>query len=285
MAYAMYDDIEVRTVASSTVQVEVHGEGAGKVATDHTHLVARALLHTLDYVGAPLAGLRMTCFNSVPHGRGLGSSAAATVAGIMAARELLAEPESMDLNTVLAIATEFEGHPDNAAPAIAGTATVAWQDERGPSAAVLEVDEDIVPTLVIPRAELLTATARAALPATVPHTDAAFNVGRAALLVEALARRPELLFDATEDKLHQPYRTAVMGESAEILGQLRASGFAAVISGAGPTVLVLSTAAQLPAMDACLTRLLGPVSGWKVKRPGIDTLGAQARRITAGHSR
>lgn len=190
LALALYDELEVRLVASDDVVVDVFGEGAGQVPTDAEHLVVRALRHTLELAGAPLTGLRMTCSNAIPHGRGLGSSAAAVVAGVVAARALLAEPRALDSRAVLAIATEFEGHPDNAAPAITGGATVAWQDGDGPRAVGLEVDPSIVATVLVPDSRLATSRARAVLPATVPHADAAFNAGRSALLVEALARLP-----------------------------------------------------------------------------------------------
>ncbi|MCL1869390.1 MAG: homoserine kinase [Promicromonosporaceae bacterium] len=279
LALALYDELEVRLVASDDVVVDVYGEGAGQVPTDAEHLVVRALRHTLDVMGVSQTGLRMTCSNSIPHGRGLGSSAAAVVAGIVAARALLSDPRALDSRGVLAIATEFEGHPDNAAPAIAGGATVAWQDDDGPRAVDLAVDPSIVATVLVPDARLATSRARAVLPTHVPHSDAAFNAGRSALLVEALARRPELLLDATEDKLHQGYRAGVMAASSELLRALRAEGHAATISGAGPTVLVLSPAEQVPALDATLAGLVDGVAGWRALRPGIDTDGARARRV------
>ncbi|PZR52057.1 homoserine kinase [Xylanimonas oleitrophica] len=279
LALALYDELDVRLVASDDVVVEVFGEGAGQVPTGADHLVVRALHHTLELVGAPLTGLRLTCSNHVPHSRGLGSSAAAVVAGVVAARALLADPHALDADAVLRIATEFEGHPDNAAPAISGGATVAWSGPGGPRAVGLELDPAITATVLVPDARLATSRARAALPASVPHEDAAYTAGRAALLVEALARRPELLLDATDDRLHQQYRAGVMAASAELLRALRAEGFAATISGAGPTVLVLTEQGQVADLDAVLAGLVDGVAGWRVLRPGIDTGGARARRL------
>ncbi|QAY63283.1 homoserine kinase [Xylanimonas allomyrinae] len=281
LALALYDELEVRLVASDGVVVDVYGEGAGQVPTDEEHLVVRALRHTLDLVGASQTGLRMTCSNAIPHGRGLGSSAAAVVAGVVAARALLADPRVLDSRAVLAIATEFEGHPDNAAPAITGGATVAWQEADGPRAVGLEVDPSIVATVLVPDARLATSRARAVLPADVPHADAAFNAGRAALLVEALARRPELLLAATEDRLHQAYRSEVMASSAELLNALRAEGFAATVSGAGPTVLVLAPDDDVPALDRVLAGLVDGVAGWRALRPGVAAEGARARRVVS----
>ncbi|GAB2472688.1 homoserine kinase [Xylanimonas ulmi] len=284
LALALYDELEVRIVASDDVVVEVYGEGAGQVPTDEEHLVVRALRHTLDAVGMPQTGLRMRCSNLIPHGRGLGSSAAAVVAGVIAARALLADPRVLDSRAVLGIATQFEGHPDNAAPAIMGGATVAWQDADGPRAVGLDVDPSVVATVLVPDARLATSRARAVLPEAVPHADAAFNAGRAALLVEALARRPELLWEATEDRLHQQYRAGVMAASSELLRALRAEGFAATVSGAGPTVLVLTPKDDVRALDQVLAGLVDGLAGWRVLRPGVDTQGARARRVASASS-
>ncbi|GAB4083753.1 homoserine kinase [Myceligenerans cantabricum] len=278
LALAVYDEVEVRLVAADEVTVEVEGEGAGEVPLGEDHLVVRALRRTLDLAGATPTGIHMTCRNVIPHGRGMGSSSAAVVAGIVAGRALLADPRAIDAATVLRLATDFEGHPDNAAPAIAGGATVAWTDDDGPRAVDLEVDPDIEATVVVPDVRLETSRARAALPEAVPHADAAFTAGRAALLVEALARRPELLFDATEDRLHQSYRGAVLGASGELLRSLRAEGLAATVSGAGPSVLVLTSSQDTGRLDGVLAALIDETAGWRVLRPGIDAAGARARR-------
>lgn len=282
LALTLYDELEVRLVASDEVIVEVSGEGAGEVPTGAEHLVVRALRHTLELVGAPQTGLHLRCANSIPHGRGLGSSAAAVVSGVVAARALLADPNALDATTVLGIATEFEGHPDNAAPAIRGGATVAWMAESGPRCVDLEVDSRIGATALVPDVRLATSHARGVLPDLVPHADAAFTAGRAALLVEALARRPELLLDATEDRLHQDYRAGVMAASSELLRALRAEGIAATISGAGPTVLALSTQEQAPILDAVLADLIDDVAGWRAVRLDVDAEGARARRVLDG---
>ncbi|HWV77873.1 MAG TPA: homoserine kinase [Isoptericola sp.] len=282
LALALYDDLEVELLASDDVVVEVEGQGAGEVPLGEEHLVVRALRHTLELAGAPRTGLRLRCVNRIPHARGLGSSSAAVVSGIVAARALLADPHVLDAAAVLRIATEFEGHPDNAAPAIRGGATLAWVSGAGPRAVDLDVDERIEATVLVPDARLATSRARGVLPAEVPHGDAAFTAGRAGLLVEALARRPELLLDATEDRLHQDYRASVMAGSAELLRALRAEGLAATISGAGPTVLVLTAGDGTDRLDAVLADLVDDVAGWRALRPGVDHDGAVARRVTGG---
>ncbi|NNU25970.1 homoserine kinase [Isoptericola sediminis] len=277
LALGLHDEIEVDLLASDEISVEVVGEGAGQVPDGEEHLVVRALRHTLELAGAPLTGLRMRCTNRIPHGRGLGSSAAAVVSGIVAARGLLADPQALDVTAMLGIATEFEGHPDNAAPALRGGATVAWSGPHGPRAVDLEVDPRVTATVLVPDTRLSTSRARGVLPAQVPHADAAFTAGRAALLVEALARRPELLLDATEDRIHQDYRAEVMAGTAELVRALRTEGFAATVSGAGPTVLVLAAERQTAGLDRLLADLVDGMAGWRAWRPGIDVTGAVCR--------
>lgn len=241
MALGLADEVEVRAVASARVDIAVEGEGAEDLPSDESHLVVRALREALDHVGASQVGLSIKAINRIPHGRGLGSSAAAAVAGICAARALIAEPEALSNEVVLELATRFEGHPDNAAPAIYGGATVAWQDASGAHARPLAVANTVETAVLIPRSVLPTRQARSVLPGTVPHEDAAFNVGRAALLVNALGAWPEDLLTATEDRLHQNYRSEVMAAAPAMIAHLRAQGLAAVVSGAGPSVLVLGT--------------------------------------------
>lgn len=238
MALGVTDEVEVWALGSPRIEIEIAGEGADSLPRDESHLIVRAIRATLDAVGAPHTGLRIVARNAIPHGRGLGSSAAAVVAGIAAVRGLLAEPEALDHEAMLRIATEFEGHPDNAAPAIWGGATAAWIDVAGAHAVPLVVADAIETAVLIPSAVLPTKQARAVLPAQVPHRDAAFNVGRASLLVAALAGHVEALFPATEDRLHQGYRAGVMPAAAAMIEHLRAQGLAAVVSGAGPSVLV-----------------------------------------------
>lgn len=280
LALGHHDTLEVRALGSSEVRVDVTGEGAGEVPDDERHLVVRALRVALDHVGAPQTGLHLTCTNVIPHGRGMGSSAAAVVAGLLAARMLVADPSGLDDATVLALATELEGHPDNAAPAIYGGATVAWtNDGEGPRAARLQIHPGIEPTLVVPVTRLATRAARGVLPATVPHRDAAYNAGRSALLVHALAQEPALLFDATEDKLHQEYRSGVMTSTWELVRGLREQGIAATVSGAGPTVLVLHPVADRARVAAAIDEMVGGSTRWMALQPGIDSVGAVAERL------
>jgi homoserine kinase len=212
----------------------------------------------------------MWCTNRVPHARGLGSSAAATVAGVLSGRALAgAEPDEEE---ALALATAIEGHPDNAAAALMGGLTIAWTDRGGAHAARMEPSPEVGVVVLVPEAGLSTATARGVLPAAVPHADAAHSAGRAALLVEALTRRPDLLLAATEDRLHQDYRAGAMPATAALVSRLRAAGVAAAVSGAGPSVLVLA-AGEPAGLDV--------PDGWTSHRLAVDRSGAQVR-VAAG---
>ncbi len=282
LALDLVDEIEVHALGSPGVRVEVTGEGAGQVPDDEQHLVISSLRAALDHVGAPQTGLHLVCHNRIPHGRGLGSSAAAVVAGIIAARGLIGDPEALSDAVMIDLAASIEGHPDNAAPAVLGGATLAWQDTDGFRAIGLPVDPSIAPVAIVPPTHLSTKAARGVLPATIPHADGAFQAGRAALLVEALGRRPELLLTATQDRLHQEYRRSVMRDSLALIDALRAQGVAAVVSGAGPTVLVLarSAGAGTDADEAIAAAFGGAMGGWQVLPLAVHRAGASVELST-----
>ena len=252
LALSLYDEIVVETTEAG-LNVEVEGEGAGQVPLDSTHLVVRAVQHGLRAVGASVGGLNVRCRNAIPQSRGLGSSAAAVVGGLAAVNGLVAQTGSkpMSETDLIQRSSEFEGHPDNAAAAVLGGGVVSWTSSgsTGPryAGARLQIHPDIHLFSAIPEQRSLTAETRVLLPRSVSHGDARFNVSRAALLVVALTERPDLLMDATEDVLHQPHRAMAMRASAEYLQILRRCNIAAVLSGAGPAVLGLSTQQELPA--------------------------------------
>ncbi len=260
LALTLYDEV-TGEVLPSGLEIEVVGEGSNGVPLDADHLVVRAMYATFDALGERPAGLRLTCRNSVPHGRGLGSSAAAIVAGITLARALT-EDSSLGEATAYQLASDLEGHPDNVAAAMFGGLTIAWFD--GGVAQVERLDSDVEVTVFVPAEPVSTERARGLLPAEVSHRDAAANAGRAALLVRALSGRPHLLLPATEDRLHQAYRESAMPKSYELMTRLRAEGIAATISGAGPTVLAFA-------------RGLGDwlPDGWTLHELGVDQSGAQ----------
>ena len=169
IALGLYDELEVRALGSPGVTVEVTGEGAGQVPDDEQHLVVSSLRAALDQVGASQTGLHLVCHNRIPHGRGLGSSAGAVVAGIVAARGLIAEPEALSDDVAIDLAARIEGHPDNAAPAVLGGATLAWRDDGRFRAIDLAVHDDLALLAIVPPNHLSTKAARGVLPATVPH--------------------------------------------------------------------------------------------------------------------
>ena len=241
MALSFYDELEVEVVAGDEIFVEVHGEGAGEVPTDGSNLVAKTIAFVFEKYNQKLPGLKLTAHNNIPHGRGMGSSGAAVVSGIMAAKGLLEGIVEIDSNDLLDIATELEGHPDNVAPALFGGLTIAWEDEGGPHHKKLFVHRGVSPLELVPSFKMSTALARSLQPDSVPHDDAVFNVSRSALLIAALTQSPELLLAATEDRLHQDYRAEAMPETDKLIREMRANGHAAVVSGAGPSVLVLAS--------------------------------------------
>jgi len=241
LALALYDDLHVSVRDEPGAFVEVIGVGAGEVPTDETNLVVTSIAYTFAAFGQEMPGLNLVAHNNIPHGRGLGSSGAAIVAGIMAARGLLEGIVEIDADALLRIATELEGHPDNVAPALFGGLTIAWTSDNGPQHKKLIVHRGVSPLVCVPESTMSTKLARSLQPQSVPHEDAIFNVSRSALLIAALIQSPELLLDATEDRLHQSYRASAMLETGELISELRSRGMAAVVSGAGPSVLVLAS--------------------------------------------
>ena len=240
LALTLYDDLTARVTDGGFV-VRVQGEGAGELPTGADHLVVRAMLATFDELGGRPPGLTVDCVNRIPQARGMGSSSAAIVAGVQLARRLVADGgKCLDDAGALRIAARLEGHPDNVAPCLLGGFTIAWTEASGARAVRLGIADGVHPTVFVPAERGLTATARAALPSAVPHADAAFNAGRSALLVHALTGDPTLLHTATEDRLHQGYRAEGMPGTRSLVAALRSVGVAAVVSGAGPSVLALT---------------------------------------------
>lgn len=284
LALDLCDEVRAE-VGSPGVRVRVEGQGAEALPTDGRHLVARVLLEELAAAGFSAPGLDLLCRNVIPHGRGLGSSASAIVAGLAAARALLRAAgvvQESDVQTrqrLLTESTRREGHPDNAAPAVHGGFTIAWTRGEDPthpdavSSVRLPVHPDVRAVVCVPAEELATSRARALLPATVPHADAALTAGRAGLLVHALTSDPSLLFDATEERLHQAQRAPAMPRTAELLATLRAEGLAAVVSGAGPSALTLTTADRV----ADVERIAASRGGWDVHDRPVHQCGVQWR--------
>ena len=317
LALELRDEVVVSALDEPGLHVSVTGEGAGEVPLDERHLLVRSLRAGFDALGGQPAGLRVSCRNRIPHGRGLGSSSAAICAGLVAARELVEDGASvLDDDALLGMATRIEGHPDNVAPALRGGLTIAWTqgaedewhsgDGLGSVGVDADVDEageadtpdvagsragdvaafalrltpepDVSAVVFVPPNRLATEVARGLLPQLVPHRDASANAGRAALLTAALTtpelthhHRAVLLHAATRDRLHQDYRAPAMPDSAALVRRLRADGFAAAVSGAGPSVLVLTVGAGWPRKAAAYAP-----EGWDVMVLSVAATGVTA---------
>ncbi len=228
---------------ADTTSVRVVGEGAGEVSLGPDHLVLASFRAAFAECDLPAPEVAVHCENRIPHGRGLGSSSAAIVTGLVGARAMGAD---LDDAQALALATRIEGHPDNVAPALLGGLTVSWVQDGTGRAVRIDPAAGLRAVVAIPDTRLSTATARTLLPQTVPFADAAHAVSRAALAVAAFGGHPEHLLAATEDRLHQDYRKSAYPLSWELVQQWRAAGVPAAISGAGPTVIAFAGGMQAP---------------------------------------
>ena len=239
MALSFYDEYQAEVVDSG-LEITVSGEGEKDIARDESNLIYRSLALVFERLGKQVPGLKIHCHNNIPHGRGMGSSGAAVAGGVMLAAGILKDELELSEQQLLEFATELEGHPDNVAPALFGGLTIAWvDDDHIPHHKKLTVHRGVSPLVLVPPHQMSTKLARSLQPESVPHTDAVFNVSRSALLVAALTQSPELMLSVTEDRLHQSYRASAMPETSALIERLRADGHPAVVSGAGPSVLVL----------------------------------------------
>ena len=249
LALAMHDRYVAQVLDDSILDIDVTGEGADEVPRNDKNLLVKAMYKGFDFLGGRPKGLAIRALNVNPHGRGLGSSASAIIGGLVLARALVLNGEDhMNDIQLLSLATDMEGHPDNVSASLFGGATISWFEvEKHKSSAHcihLNVDPRIQAMAYIPSKALATSKARKMLPETIPFADAVRNTTNAAVMSHALTTRPDLLFVATEDFLHQSYRAEAMPESYALVQRLRGAGVAAFISGAGPTVLALHTADQ-----------------------------------------
>jgi homoserine kinase len=269
LALGLRDELEAEVIGTG-LEIAVDGAGAEDVPRDESHLVVRAMRAAFAEMGAEPAGLRLTCHNVIPHARGLGSSSAAIVGGVSLARGLVAGGSLlMDDDALFRLAARIEGHPDNVAPALHGGFVISGEEDGVFYAVGSSVDPRVSAVVFVPPTPVSTELARGLLPDRVPHADAAADAGRTALLVAALAGQPEHLHRATRDYLHQEYRRPAMPESLALVDRLRADGVAAIVSGAGPTVLAFTDGA--PARSGSATRLLARCpDGWMAHHLAVD---------------
>jgi homoserine kinase len=288
LALSLHDRVEAG-ITGHGLAIEVTGQGEDTTDAGEAHLVVRAMRAGFAALGGQPPGVALRCANAIPHGRGLGSSAAAICSGLLAARALAIGGETaLPDEALFRLAAELDGHPDNVAACLAGGVTIAWTPRAGalgapaagggPRVLRLPVPAGLRAVLCVPPFPLATAAAREALPTEIPHADAAANAARSALLVAALTGAAGVLFAATEDFLHQPYRAAVMPDTAELVGRLRRAGLAAVVSGAGPAVLVLAFEGQGPPLAAVDSIARGTGIDWQVTTLEIDRQGGHARQ-------
>lgn len=274
MALGVWDEAAA-SLEGERLVVEASGYGAGEVPTDESHLTYRAMVTAWRALGVDAPrGVRLSYLGAIPHSRGMGSSASAAVAGVALATGLAGHDleDARVLAFVSDVASSIEGHPDNASASVYGNITVSWADDGEGGAwrsAVLVPHPSLEPVLVVPSTRLSTATARAALPASLPLSVAARNSGRTALLAHALTREPSLLMPATVDFLHQEARRPAYPSSMALVDALRHVGVPAVISGAGPTVLALTSGQGVDAVRAA-------ADGAEVLVPGTASRGVHA---------
>lgn len=286
IALGVWDECVVTVVEQPGVVIEVDGEGEGNVPLDETHLVVQALTQTFARVGLERpAGLHLRCTNSVPHSRGMGSSATAIVTGSLAGAALAcpqATPFAQGdddvreaiLEVVNEVASVMEGHPDNASASVYGGATVSVMTPELATTR-LPLHPDLAVLVCVPSARLSTALARSVLPTSVPLAVAAQSTARGALLVHALTNDPTALLAGTVDVLHQEQRRPSYPAAMALVDSLRAQGHAATISGAGPSVLVLTTRGRLEAARAVAEQ----TAGWDAIAPGVPSAGCRVDTV------
>lgn len=285
LALAMHDVVTAQ-VTGGGLSIEVSGPGEETAAAGEGHLVVRAMRAAFAELNVQPPGIGLRCANAIPQGFGLGSSAGAIMAGLLAARALAppgAGEEGPGLSDadILRLASRLEGHPDNVAACLAGGLTIAWTSAAGVRTARLAPVAGLTPVVCVPDSPLATAEARLALPPAIVHADAAANSARAALLIAALTCDPGLLMAGTEDFLHQRYRAPAMPATADLIDRLRTAGIPAVVSGAGPSVLAFTLAGTQPGPDA-VRRIAGAArASWRVHVLDVDrdgaTVGPQAQ--------
>lgn len=302
LALGVWDTYVAAVVEQPGLTIEIEGDDQG-VPRNERHLVFATMRRAFSELGARLPeGIVLRCAPTIRQGRGMGSSAAAIAAGVAIAHGLVAlatrgehavrADGSVDIDLLSAndLAGRLEGHPDNASASVLGGFTLSWtQDGSDPlvdpplhyHSAQVPLHPEIEPSVLVPITQLPTATARAVLPAQVPHVEAARNSGTAALLVLALSHRPDLLMPATREWLHQEQRRSSLGGAMELVDALRARGCPAVISGAGPSVLVLGTAAIRETVDEVVAEIAHESdAAWKVLRPGVPESGVRVERVS-----
>lgn len=296
---------------SQDVRVIIHGEGEDTLPKDETHLVVRAFRKACEAFGLPHLRFTLEAHNRIPQARGMGSSASAIVSGVAAAWAF-AHNGNLNKQAIFELASSIEGHPDNVAPAVFGGLTTSWKNGDEFHTVRYGVSKQIRATIFVPNFTLSTQMARQALPEKVPYVDAVFNVSRACLLpiafgdfgdfgdsrdsanscdscVKSTLSRNDLLFTATQDAIHQPYRASLMQPTWDLVKALRDKGFAAAISGAGSCAAVFYEEKSQATVDENnatnisekIEKIAEPLLNgcdWKVLHVHVDSIGVAITR-------
>lgn len=275
LALSLYNEVEA--APAEGVSVTLRGEGTAALANDERNLVARGVRLAYAAVERTFKGCALSCLNRIPLARGLGSSAAAWVAGLVAGNALLGSPLSRE--RVLSLAAGAEGHPDNVAAALLGGLTVSWSSNAGAKALALPVPAGLSWVVLVPEVTGSTAAARAVLPPSVPREDAVFNIQRVALLVASLqANRLDALADALDDRLHQPYRLRLFPWVADVTAAAKAAGaLGCVLSGSGPALLAVVPGAGERVARAMEEALKEAGTAGAARALAVDVAGAVTR--------
>jgi homoserine kinase len=279
IAIRMYLEVELEP-RRDTIDVSLDGEGSGELPADETNLVIRSMDAFFTHIARRPSGFAVTIKNPIPLASGLGSSAAAVVGGLMAARALAGS--KVHQTELISLATEIEGHPDNVLPALLGGLVVCYRNQKSGELDhyQLEPSERLVPIIVVPRKGFPTTKAREALPGDVSFADAQFTASRAGLLVGAMTAGAgsDVLAEAMNDRLHEPHRMKLMPETAAVLTELRDAGLPAAMAGAGPSILAVVPKPEAATRTEQIRRVCRNRSeGWRVFVSEWEPEGAQAR--------
>lgn len=265
VAIQMHLEVEIEPRRDS-IEIMVEGEGAETLPEDETNLVIKAMNQFFDFVGRRPPGYSVRVKNPIPLASGLGSSAAAVVGGLFAARAVTGR--NVAQTEMIRLAVEMEGHPDNIMPALLGGLVVCYGDGKDGSRYLrLEPSERLVPMIAVPKKGFSTQKARQALPTDVAFADAQFTASRAALLVGAMTTGAgaDVLAEAMNDRLHEPHRLKLMSETAAVHKELRKAGLAVALAGAGPSLLVIAPRPEAATRAEQVRRVCRERdSGWRV---------------------
>ncbi|MEA5533654.1 homoserine kinase [Crocosphaera sp. XPORK-15E] len=279
-ALTLYNQFQFTLAEESSPELEitVTGSEAHRVSCDRSNLIYQAFAHLYHHLNKKAPRIAINIRLGVPLARGLGSSATAIVGGLMGANELAGKP--LSLSEIMELAIAMEGHPDNVVPALLGNCQLSVGEMGNWEICQIPWHSDIIPVVAIPNFELSTEEARAVLPKTLPRADAIFNIAHIGLLIRALETGNGIwLNKAMADKVHQPYRKGLI-EGYEFVQEsaMKAGAYGMVISGAGPTLLALTSPQNLQSVESAMKNAWTQRAiNCEVRSLTIDTQGAKVQ--------